>query len=188
MLDEKVRRLRTHGITKDNSKFSIQHSTLNEPWYYEMHEVGFNYRITDFQCALGSSQVKKLDYFVEKRREIAKKYDEVFSCINNFTIPETNSSIDHAYHIYSLQIDFNELDLIKVKLFEKMKQSGIKLQVHYIPVHLHPFYQKKFGFKLGDFPMSEDFYRREVSMPLYPELSNYERVRVIDNVIHNLND
>ena len=153
------------------------------PWYYEMHEVGYNYRITDFQCALGSSQVKKLDYFVEKRREIAKKYDEAFSCINNFTIPQTNSSIDHAYHIYSLQIDFNELDLTKVKLFEKMKQSGIKLQVHYIPVHMQPFYQKNYGFNTGDFSVSENFYRNEVSLPIYPDLSTDDISSVVNNIL-----
>ena len=179
VIDEKVRCLRTHGMTNALDKLENN----DGPWYYEMHEVGFNYRITDFQCALGSSQVKKLDYFVEKRREIAKKYDEAFSCINNFTIPQTNSSIDHAYHIYSLQIDFNELDLTKVKLFEKMKQSGIKLQVHYIPVHMQPFYQKNYGFNTGDFSVSENFYRNEVSLPIYPDLSTDDISSVVNNIL-----
>ena len=179
VIDEKVRCLRTHGMTNALDKLENN----DGPWYYEMHEVGFNYRITDFQCALGSSQVKKLDYFVEKRREIAKKYDEAFSCINNFTIPQTNSSIDHAYHIYSLQIDFNEMDLTKVKLFEKMKQSGIKLQVHYIPVHMQPFYQKNYGFNTGDFSVSENFYRNEVSLPIYPDLSTDDISSVVNNIL-----
>ena len=179
VIDEKVRCLRTHGMTNALDKLENN----DGPWYYEMHEVGFNYRITDFQCALGSSQVKKLDYFVEKRREIAKKYDEAFSCINNFTIPQTNSSIDHSYHIYSLQINFNELDLTKVKLFEKMKQSGIKLQVHYIPVHMQPFYQKNYGFNTGDFSVSENFYRNEVSLPIYPDLSTDDISSVVNNIL-----
>ena len=179
VIDEKVRCLRTHGMTNALDKLENN----DGPWYYEMHEVGYNYRITDFQCALGSSQVKKLDYFVEKRREIAKKYDEAFSCINNFTIPQTNSSIDHAYHIYSLQIDFNEMDLTKVKLFEKMKQSGIKLQVHYIPVHMQPFYQKNYGFNTGDFSVSENFYRNEVSLPIYPDLSTDDISSVVNNIL-----
>ena len=179
VIDEKVRCLRTHGMTNALDKLENN----DGPWYYEMHEVGFNYRITDFQCALGSSQVKKLDYFVEKRREIAKKYDEAFSCINNFTIPQTNSSIDHAYHIYSLQINFNELDLTKVKLFEKIKQSGIKLQVHYIPVHMQPFYQKNYEFNTGDFSVSENFYRNEVSLPIYPDLSTDDISSVVNNIL-----
>jgi len=179
VIDEKVRCLRTHGMTNALDKLENN----DGPWYYEMHEVGFNYRITDFQCALGSSQVKKLDYFVEKRREIAKKYDEAFSCINNFTIPQTNSSIDHSYHIYSLQINFNELDLTKVKLFEKIKQSGIKLQVHYIPVHMQPFYQKNYGFNTGDFSVSENFYRNEVSLPIYPDLSTDDISSVVNNIL-----
>ena len=179
VIDEKVRCLRTHGMTNALDKLENN----DGPWYYEMHEVGFNYRITDFQCALGSSQVKKLDYFVEKRREIAKKYDEAFSCINNFTIPQTNSSIDHSYHIYSLQINFNELDLTKVKLFEKIKQSGIKLQVHYIPVHLQPFYLKNYGFNTGDYPISESYYTNEVSLPIYPDLSTVEASLVVNNIL-----
>ena len=182
-LDEKVRCLRTHGITKDNSKFSIQNSTLNEPWYYEMHEVGYNYRITDFQCALGSSQLKKLDSFIQKRCKIAKQYDDSFANIENLKTPKVQSKAEHSYHLYPLQINFEKIPLTKVHFFEKMKNAGINLQVHYIPVHLQPFYQKKFGFRKGDYPISERFYQNELSLPIYTNLSDKDVSLVIDNVL-----
>ena len=153
------------------------------PWYYEMNEVGYNYRITDFQCALGSSQLKKLGRFINKRREIAKKYDKAFLNINLLKTPESHKSVEHAYHLYPLQIDFNELPITKSEFFKKMKESGINLQVHYIPVHLQPFYQKNFGFKVGDFPVSESFYRNEISLPIYPNLSTDEISFVVKNML-----
>ena len=152
-IDDKVRRLRNHGMTKDPNQLEKN----DGPWYYEMYEVGYNYRITDFQCALGSSQLKKLDHYVQKRRGIAKKYDELFSSVDSLKIPEAHNSIGHAYHLYPLQIDFEKLSLTKPDFFQKIKQLGINLQVHYIPVHLQPFYKRNYGFKSGDYPIAEKF-------------------------------
>ena len=177
-IDKKVRRLRTHGMIKDPA----QMAKCDGPWYYEIHEVGYNYRITDFQCALGSSQLKKLDQFVKKRCNIAKKYDKSFSGNDFLKIPETRATDDHAYHLYPLLIDYEKLQITKLELFEKMKQAAIKLQVHYFPVHLQPFYQKNYGFNSGDFPVSENFYRKEVSLPIYPHLS-IENVSFVENNI-----
>jgi perosamine synthetase len=178
-LDERVRRLRTHGISKNPNLLE----TNDGPWYYEMHEMGFNYRITDFQCALGSSQLKKLDNFLEKRREIAKIYDESFFNVDNMKIPKNHNYKQHGYHLYPLQIDFDKLTLTKLEFFEKMKESGINLQVHYIPVHLQHYYQKNYGFNSGDFPVSERFYRNEVSLPIYAELSRKEVRIVVNNIL-----
>ena len=166
-IGEKVRRLRTHGMTKDPAQLE----NSDGPWYYEMYEVGFNYRITDFQCALGSSQLKKLDQFVEKRREIAKKYDQSFYNNDILTIPKTKNSVVHSYHLYPLQIDFERINENKVQLFEEMKLANVNLQVHYIPVHLQPYYRNNFGFKVGDYPVAENFYSNEVSLPIHFDLS-----------------
>lgn len=182
-IDEKVRRLRTHGMTKDPDQLESN----DGPWYYEMHEMGYNYRLTDFQCALGSSQLKKLDRFVEKRLKIAKKYDESFSGSDILTIPETHNSVDHAYHLYPLQIDFERLKVTKPQLFEEMKQAKINLQVHYIPVHLQPYYQRSYGFKSGDYPIAEEFYKKEISLPIYQDLSLDDQDKVIDRLNHYFN-
>ena len=178
-LDEKIRRLRTHGMTKDLNQLENN----DGPWYYEMHEVGYNYRITDFQCALGSRQLKRLDSFVQNRREIAKRYDDSFSNIDCLKTPKVQDSFEHSYHLYPLQIDFEKLSISKIEFFEKMKKAGINLQVHYIPIHLQPYYQKNYGFQQGDFPFAEYFYRNEVSLPIYPDLSMDDVSLVIDSVL-----
>ena len=179
-IDDKVRRLRSHGMTKDTSQLENNHG----PWYYEMHEVGYNYRITDFQCALGSCQLKKLDSFVEKRSEIAKIYDKSFLNIEKLKIPKIINYAEHAYHIYPLQVNFDKLNLTKSQFFEKMKVSGINLQVHYIPIHLQPFYQNDFGFKKGDYPLSEGFYHNEISLPIYPDLSKNDIFLVSSHILN----
>ncbi len=180
LLDKKIKTLRTHGITKDESMLEKN----DGPWYYEMHEVGFNYRITDFQCALGISQLKKLESFVQKRRTIANYYDEFFLNDDRFIIPFVSLNVKHAYHLYPLQIKFDELKIDKKIFFNKLKEKGILLQVHYIPIHLQPFYKKRFGFKEGDFPVAEKFYRNEISIPIYPSL-NEEDINYISQTIKN---
>ncbi|MBI5807010.1 MAG: UDP-4-amino-4,6-dideoxy-N-acetyl-beta-L-altrosamine transaminase [Ignavibacteriales bacterium] len=167
-LEEKIKILRTHGMTKDE-----KYLTKNDgPWYYEMQQLGFNYRITDFQCALGSSQLKKLDRFVKSRNEIAEYYDKQFSNDERFISPCVQEKVKHAYHLYPLQIKFDKLKISKKELFEKLKKKNIGLQVHYIPVHLQPYYKNNFGFKEGDYPVAEEFYKNEVSIPIYPLLEN----------------
>ncbi|MFZ6032413.1 MAG: UDP-4-amino-4,6-dideoxy-N-acetyl-beta-L-altrosamine transaminase [Melioribacter sp.] len=176
---DRVKTFRTHGATKDPRILE----KIDGPWYYEMHDVGFNYRITDFQCALGISQLKKLDSFITERRKIAGYYDKFFENDDRFIIPKVNENSKHAYHLYSLQIKFDELGISKKEFFDKMKEKNIFLQVHYIPVHLQPFYRKKFGFKEGDFPIAEIFYKREVSIPIYPGLNEEDLEYIIESIV-----
>ncbi len=183
-INEKIRLLRTHGMTKESNKINQKQGT----WYYEMHELGYNYRITDFQCALGSSQLKKLGSFIQKRQEIALNYTSAFSKNDIFLIPNTKKRIEHAFHLYCLRVDFDKLRYNKKSFFEQMKNFNINLQVHYIPVHLQPFYKKHFGTKEGDFPISENFYSKEVSLPIYPDLTKDEQDYVINNILKLTNE
>lgn len=173
---KKIDILRTHGMTKDSSLLEKN----DGPWYYEMHEVGYNYRMTDFQSALGSSQLSRLDSFIGKRKKIVNKYNKSFRIKKpHIKIPNIINGVDHAHHLYPLQIDFKEAKLNKIKFFKEMKKKGLLLQVHYVPIHLQPFYRKNFGFKSGDFPISELFYQNEVSLPIYPDLSEKDQGLVI---------
>jgi UDP-4-amino-4,6-dideoxy-N-acetyl-beta-L-altrosamine transaminase len=183
-LDSKVRSLRTHGMTKESNKLFENPG----PWYYEMQELGFNYRITDFQCALGSSQLKKLNKFIAKRTKLAEFYNNSFDNYDFIKTPMVKNSSNHAYHLYPLLIDFNNLNVSKLDLFNKMKSKDINLQVHYIPVHLQPFYKLNYGFKKGDFPNSENFYFKELSMPIYPDLTIEELSFVVESLLEGINN
>jgi perosamine synthetase len=165
-LDEKIKVLRTHGVTKDPRLLSRN----DGPWYYEMTELGFNHRITDFQCALGISQLAKLDRFLHERRVIAAFYDRAFADDGRFIIPAVRRNSLHAYHLYPLQINFSQLSISKLELFNRLCGKGINCQVHYIPLHLQPYYKNRYGYKVGDFPIAEEYYSREVSIPMYSEL------------------
>ena len=181
-LNEKVKCLRSHGMVKEKNKIDDQ-----GPWYYEMHEIGFNYRITDFQCALGISQLKKLNSFVKSRTEISKKYNNYFKDHPFLKIPHIDKSVDHAFHLYPIQIDFKGLEIEKKIFFKNMMKDDIQLQVHYIPVHLQPYYKFRFGFKRNDFPYAERFYAKEISLPIYPSLSDSQVQKVAKTVLKHLN-
>ena len=173
---DKVKMLRSHGNVAENEKLEKNEG----PWYYEMHELGFNYRITDFQCALGISQLKRLESFISKRIEIASKYNSAFTNYDFIKIPKVLQNIKHAYHLYPLRINFIKSKISKKDFFNFMFDEGFRLQVHYIPIYHHPFYREKFGYNPKDFKASEKFYSEEVSLPIFPGLTPEDLNKVVD--------
>lgn len=173
-LADKLRVLRLHGISKDAWKrYSAKGS-----WYYEIEDCGWKYNITDIQSALGIAQIKKLDKFIEIRREYAQIYDEELRNTNGVITPYEKPNVKHVYHIYPILLENYDRD----KFIEGMRECGIGCSVHFIPLHLHPFYQKRFGFKKGDFPNAEWVYERIVSLPLYPKMTEDDLERVINAI------
>lgn len=167
---------RTHGITKNGF--------MNKPdgdWYYEMHFLGFNYRMTDFQAALGISQLKKLDSFIEKRREVARIYDKVFHDNLYFEIPSEKDYAFSSYHLYPIRLKKRYIHK-KKEIFLWLKECGIGVQVHYIPIYLHYYYQKM-GYGAGLCPIAEDFYKRIISIPIHPAMSDNEKTYVIGKIL-----
>lgn len=177
-IDNKIADLRTHGITKDTSRMEVK----DEPWYYEMQNLGYNYRVTEMQCALGSSQLRKLDSFILKRNRIAQYYDQ--NILDSELIQKLKVNDDSlcAYHLYPLLMDFKALGIDRKYFFGELKKKGINLQVHYIPIHLQPFYRENLNFRRGDFPNSEDFYSRAISLPIYPSLTDSELDYVVEEI------
>jgi len=169
----KMKQFRNHGISSDHRQ-----RTEKGSWFYEMIDLGFNYRITDFQCALGISQLKKNDEYITRRNEIAKKYNEELSNLNEILILEQNCDLFNAYHLYVIRI----LNQKRNQIFKDLRESGVGANVHYIPVHLHPFYQNKLNTRLGMCPVAEKAYEEILSLPIYSLMKNSDVDRVINKL------
>jgi UDP-4-amino-4,6-dideoxy-N-acetyl-beta-L-altrosamine transaminase len=204
----KARLLRAHGVTRNPSDFvglvdgtnhtSVCNSQLSEvgPWYYEMQDLGFNFRITDLQCALGRSQLQRLPEFISRRQEIAQQYNEAFASLEFLTIPSLASGdplpatssdfnfslVDLSLHLYTVQIDFARLGKTRTEVMQELRDQGVGSQVLYIPVYLQPWYRRTFGYAPGKCPNAEAFYARALSLPLYPSMTDQDVQRVIDSV------
>ncbi len=159
--------LRSHGVVRDKKKIKKIGN-----WYHEMREMGSNYRLSDIQAALGLSQLKKLRKFVLRRNYIAKFYDKVFGNNELFTIPKKRKNIFHSYHLYPLLVNFEKIKKTKKIIFNQFLKYKINLQVHYIPINTQPYYRKKYKFIKKNFQNSLKFYDREISMPIYYDLTN----------------
>ena len=170
-------RLRTHGITNKPNDFTEPYADEPERggWFMELQELGYNYRLTDMQAALGMSQLQRVDAMLDRRREIAKRYDNAFvdTTITTIVPPE---GVGHAYHLYVVQVGDRK------GLYDFLRERNIMAQVHYIPVHLMPYY-RQFGWKPGDFPNAERYYARCLSLPMFPTLTDEEQTYVIDSVL-----
>ncbi len=173
----RMRRFRNHGINIDHSQRKEQNN-----WYYEMIDLGYNYRLTDFQCALGISQLRKLDMRVKRRQEIAKHYDDAFGGLSRISPLTVRPEVSHAYHLYVIRLEMEHLRLNRAQVFASLRAENIGVNVHYIPVHLHPFYRERFGTKQGDCPVAEAAYERILSLPLFPSMTDQDIKDVITAV------
>jgi UDP-4-amino-4,6-dideoxy-N-acetyl-beta-L-altrosamine transaminase len=176
-LYQKLIRLRSHGITRDPQWMT---KPSEGSWYYQQLELGFNYRMTDIQAALGCSQMSRLDDFVAKRHALVERYNQKLAHLP-ITLPFQHPDAWSAFHLYIIRLQSDNLNQSHSEVFEKLRQSGIGVNLHYIPVHLQPYYQQ-LGFKSGDFPEAERYYSEAISLPLYPDLTETQQ----DIVIHTL--
>lgn len=179
-LAEKLALSRTHGIARDQS---LMEKESEGAWYYEQLELGFNYRITDLQCALGVSQMKRLDVSIKKRNEIAEIYRSTLQKLP-LQLPVVKSDRLNAYHLYVIQV-LEESGCSRKEVFDFLRSKNIGVNVHYIPVHLQPYYQRM-GFKPGDFPEAEKYYSRAISLPMFPTLQQEEQRFVIEQLTETL--
>lgn len=165
---------RSHGITRDESLMTHE---ADGPWYYQQIDLGYNYRMTEMQAALGYSQMDRLDEFVSRRRYLVNRYNDLLkdmAVVTPYVLPETNPS----WHLYMVRADFSKLNIKKQQLFAEMKKRGIVLNLHYIPVHTQPYY-KNLGFKNGDFPNSEKYYEEIFTLPLYYDLTETQQDKIV---------
>ena len=173
-LADRLALLRSHGITRDPAAMT---APSEGPWYYQQVDLGYNYRMTDIQAALGASQMRRLDAFIARRRELAQRYDVLLAdlpVIRPWQSPDGAS----AYHLYPIRLDAERTSKGRREVFEALRESGIGVNVHYIPVHTQPYYQE-LGFRPGDFPEAERYYEGAISLPMYATLSNADQDRVV---------
>ncbi|OOG44799.1 UDP-4-amino-4,6-dideoxy-N-acetyl-beta-L-altrosamine transaminase [Polaromonas sp. A23] len=176
-LAKRMRMLGSHGITRDAREMTRE---PDGPWYYEQVELGFNYRMTDIQAALGVSQMRRLDEFVSRRHAIAGRYDESLRNVN-VTAPWQHPDGYSGLHLYVVRLHSNMQGSIHRKIFDEMRATGIGVNLHYIPVHMQPYYQK-IGFNAGDFPAAEQYYETAISLPMFPALTEAQQDTVVSTL------
>ena len=187
-LAAQLRQLRSHGISQDsfmNREMAVAPDGSINPWYHEMQALSPNYRLNDIQAALGITQLSKLNDSLKRRNEIAALYGELL--INAFDPDEVkplvlNSNVFNAYHLYVIQINFGKLKITRAEVMNKLLAENIGSQVHYIPVHLQPYYRHHSGTKPGDYPNAEEYYEQALSIPMYPQLTDADCRRVVDTL------
>jgi len=174
VLAEKMTLLRSHGITRDPSMMT---HVPDGPWYYQQIDLGFNYRMTDIQAALGFSQMTRLDEYVAGRHEIARRYNELLADLA-VTIPWQHPDSHSAYHLYVIRLKLGEIKHSHLQVIEAMREVGVGVNLHYIPVHTQPYYERM-GFRRGDYPKAEQYYSDAISLPIYPNLQEKEQYQVV---------
>lgn len=173
-LAARMTRLRSHGITRDPAEME---GAADGPWYYQQLELGYNYRMTDMQAALGLSQLERLDEYVQRRHALAQRYDRLLAELP-LILPWQSPDAYSALHLYPIQLDAERTALDRKTVYERLREAGIGVNVHYIPVHLQPHYQAQ-GFAAGDFPRAEAYYAQALSLPLFPTMTEAQQDRVV---------
>jgi len=171
---ETLRRFRNHGISSD----ARQRQTAGQ-WYYEMVSLGFNYRLPDVLCALGIQQLKKIDANLARRRHIAAQYTAAFQVVHGVLPPTVRPRTNPAWHLYPIRLNLNELSVGRAEIFRALRAENIGVNVHYIPVHMHPYYRERFGYRGGEFPVAEDAYSCLISLPMFHSMTDQDVLDVI---------
>jgi UDP-4-amino-4,6-dideoxy-N-acetyl-beta-L-altrosamine transaminase len=182
-LAKRMQLLRSHGITREAEEMTHE---SDGPWYYQQIELGFNYRMTDIQAALGLSQMQRLDEFVTRRHTIAKRYDQLLADLPVIT-PWQGADGYSGFHLYVIYLKLGEIARSHLEVFESLRAAGIGVNLHYIPVHTQPYYQK-LGFKVGAWPVAERYYEQAISLPMYAKLTNEQQDIVVDAIQQSLNN
>lgn len=177
-LYQRLKLFRSHGITREGWEMEGSAPEQGEGWYYQQVALGFNYRMTDLQAALGASQMDKLDGFLQKRREIAARYSRAFAEVPGIGIPEWPKEMESGWHLYVIRIQEKE----RAEVYRRLQEAGIGANVHYIPVYRHPYYQRH-GYGEVCCPRAEELYRQIISLPIYPGLTGEEQQQVIDTLL-----
>lgn len=178
-LYQRLQLFRSHGITRE---LGLLQDRSNQPWGYEQHELGYNYRLPDLLCALGISQLKRLPSFLERRRQIASRYRQAFSDIKGVGLLVDRPEQQNAYHLFIILLNFQNLGGRNLFMNQLQQESGIITQVHYIPAHTQPYFKKKLGTRWGDFPKAENYYEKCLSIPMYPAMTDPDVERVIAEI------
>lgn len=167
----KLKIFRQHGIHRN--------TRAGESWYYEITNSGYNYRLTDLQCALGISQLNKLERLIARRREIAAEYDKAFAGMEEIITLAEKEYVKSAYHIFIIQLKTGKFSVSRQVVFEALRAENIGVNVHYLPVHLHPYYKNGFGYTNGDYPVAESYYERAITLPVFPGMNDKDIACVI---------
>ncbi|AAZ18513.1 putative DegT/DnrJ/EryC1/StrS aminotransferase [Psychrobacter arcticus 273-4] len=176
-LAQKLDLLRSHGITRDTD---LMTKPTDGPWYYQQVDLGFNYRMTELQAALGVSQMQRLEAFVAKRHELAQRYDTLLKDLP-VTLPWQHKNSYSGLHLYVIRLQLDKIKKTHLEVFEGMREAGILVNLHYIPVHMQPYYQSM-GFKAGQFPQAEQYYKEAISIPMFPTMTNQQQEKIVNTL------
>jgi perosamine synthetase len=176
---ERMRILSLHGISKD----AYKRYTAEGSWRYEILDLGYKYNMTDLQAALGLAQLAKCDFMRQKRAKLAARYSSALASTDAYITPVVSADVDHAWHLYVLEVNTDVLSISRDRIIEELKQRDIGTSVHFIPLHTHPFYQRSLGYRDGQFPHAERHFEGAISLPIFPAMTEDDADRVIEALL-----